>query len=120
MNGNEGMGMRLFVFLSVLLFACAAQAQSSGVVDMRAYSRQHGFKSYVPKREAPVQAVRLSPAATARRPAADESSGPVREEQQNAIPPAVKEKTAAAGKDKAQTDDISSYIKQNPHVLPDV
>lgn len=115
--------MRLFVFSCVLLFAYAAQAQSGGIVDMRAYSRQHGFRPYAPRREAPVQAVQPSYAAPARgqaAPAGAAAAGPVRQEQQNAIAPAAKEKPAAPAQGKAQTDEIGNYIKQNPHVLPDV
>lgn len=110
--------MRLFVFLCVLLFTGAAQAQSGGVVDMRAYSRRHGFKPYIPRKEAPVRPV---PAASVQNNrAAAGTSAPAREEYRNAISPAEKEMPPPAVKNDAQTDEISSYIKQNPHVLPDV
>ena len=96
----------LFGFLFTFFLCSDVSAQS---FDMRAYSRQRGFKAYQVKSSFPVQSKVNSSAPigekqaqySARKEKADES-----------------EKTNKTSSD--QTQEMQEYIKNNPHVQPDI
>lgn len=93
----------LAVFISVRSADVSAQ-----VVDMRAYSRQRGFKAY--RAETPAQKRRVVPA--------QKRTEEAKEKDQNG------ESEKGGGKNApdsaAQTAEMQEYIRNNPHVRPDI
>ena len=103
--------------LSFLLSLFCAFSVVAQVIDMRAYSRQHGFKAYQPRQtSAPIRSRGQENASRRQREAvvpADDSEGSENVEK--------KEKEAVADKkQKDQTEEMQKYIADNPQVRPDI
>ena len=101
------------VFFIVLCVSIAWSSVKAQVVDMRAFSRQRGYKAYQGK--PPVSFSVVSPSVPQRRE--NENIG-----ERN--PPASGETSEAAGNQNVpsddQTEEFLKYIEENPHVKPDI
>lgn len=80
------------------------------VVDMRAYSRQRGFKAYSSHQSAGY--------AAARQPVRSASAVKQKKETAESEKKGAVEKSS--GKNADQTDEMKEYIENNPHVKPDI
>lgn len=100
------------VCLLFMIFFMWGTDVSAQVVDMRAYSRQRGFKAYRAKAPAPVQNRQAASAAGQNRQAA-----PAENAQAGESGKSDDKKSAGSS---AQTEEMREYIRNNPHVLPDV
>ncbi|MGN1080191.1 MAG: hypothetical protein ACI4TE_08485 [Alphaproteobacteria bacterium] len=104
----------LFIIFFVSLWGTGVSAQ---VIDMRAYSRQRGFKPYHARTSAPAQS-RSSAAATGqKRQTASAGSAQAGNVQTGESEQKGDKKSAASS---AQTAEMQEYIRNNPQVRPDI
>ena len=111
------------LLLSVFLFLMQGTPVFAQIVDMRAYSRQHGFKAYQKKQ------VRLSRRVVAREREQNAfsdvqttSQDDLKSENGVLVQQAASEKKQNK-KSKSvsdQTDEMRQYIENNPQVVPDI
>lgn len=100
------------VCLLFMIFFMWGTDVSAQVVDMRAYSRQRGFKAYRAKTPAPVQKRQAAPAAGQNRQAVPAGNAQVGE--------SGKSDNKKSADSLAQTAEMREYIQNNPHVRPDI
>lgn len=100
------------VCLLFMIFFMWGTDVSAQVVDMRAYSRQHGFKAYRAKASAPAQNRQATPTAGQNRQAV-----PAENAQAGESGKSDDKKSAGSS---AQTAEMREYIQNNPHVRPDI
>ncbi|MBR1778187.1 MAG: hypothetical protein IJ752_06355 [Alphaproteobacteria bacterium] len=102
--------------LSALLFWGAVSVASAQVIDVRAISRQRGFRAYQP--QAQRQPVRRQAAGSqGNRVAADSQTDAA------SVPSKKEEGQAASQQNKRQvdqTEEMQKYIANNPQVRPDI
>ena len=115
------------LFLSVVLILVQALPAYAQVVDMRAYSRRHGFKAYQNKQVSRPAATQREKRTTEQksftqvRPLAENK---IQEKSEAASP--LKQKTAEQQNVKKpeetvdQSDEMRRYIENNPQVIPDI
>ena len=109
------------LMLSVLLsfFAFAAEAQ---VMDMRAYSRQRGFKAYQPHQSQVQQRSAAGRGGHSRSQGKKASSAGSANEDAGDSSNVTDERKVAASETKKsdQTEEMQKYIADNPQVKPDI
>lgn len=103
--------MKAVCLLFMILFMWGTDV-SAQVVDMRAYSRQRGFKAYRAKSPALVQNRQAASAAGQNRQAAPAENAQAGESEKS-------DDKKSAGSS-AQTAEMREYIQNNPHVRPDI
>ena len=111
--------MKRVSILSVLFFLSVIFTASAQVMDMRAFSRQRGFKAYQPQAAQTTQSVSRRTTAVAAR-----ENTPAQDREQSAEIPVSQTKdgrpSAPAQKQTDQTEEMKRYIATNPHVKPDI
>lgn len=101
------------VCLLLMIFLMWGTDVSAQVIDMRAYSRQRGFKAYRAKVPAPTQSRQAAADAGQNRPAAAQADNAQSGESKK---PDDKKSAGSS----AQTAEMQEYIRNNPHVRPDI
>ena len=100
------------VCLLFMIFFMWGTDVSAQVVDMRAYSRQRGFKAYRAKSPALVQNRQAASAAGQNR-----QTTPAENAQAGEAEKSDDKKSAGSS---AQTAEMREYSQNNPHVRPDI
>ena len=103
--------IRKFLILGFFLVVCGSVPSMAQVIDVRAYSRQRGFKAYQGKPYGMPVAQPVKPDSPA--------NSLLQESQQKAV--VAESAQMPVRNEKAdQTEEMQEYIKNNPHVKPDI
>ena len=103
--------IRKFLILGFFLVVCGSVPSMAQVIDVRAYSRQRGFKAYQGKPYGMPVAQPVKPD--------NPASGSLQESQQKVVSD-ESTKTPVHNEKTDQTEEMQEYIKNNPHVKPDI
>ena len=107
------------ILLLLSAFFILTQTAFAQVVDMRAYSRQHGFKAYQGTSSAHKTVARRQADRPVKTPSAAEKKRIVPSESET-IPREQNEPVKNDKTDADQTDEMRRYIQDNPQVIPDL
>ena len=111
-SAENGVIMKKKCLLPALLFFFIGTfLETDRVVDMRAYSRQRGFKAY----QAGQNGRAAVSGAIGRKQSGDSAIG----KKEAAVKP-VEKKQPVSKEQSDQTDEIQQYIEDNPQVRPDI
>ena len=108
MSGKKSLILAFFLFL---LTVSSVMAQ---VFDVRAFSRQRGFRAYQ-SGQSPIQNIQRP----IERPQQETITEPASEKEENSAK-TVRQPAKKEEKQSDQTDEFLKYIKQNPQVNPDI
>ena len=105
---NGGIMKRKCLLSALWFFFVGMPLGAAETVDMRAYSRQRGFKAYQAGQNRPSSAV-----------IGRKRSGDTAVEKKE-VEKTVEKKQPASKEQSDQTDEIQQYIEDNPQVKPDI
>jgi len=111
-SAENGVIMKKKCLLSALLFFFIGMSSGTAqIADMRAYSRQRGFKAYQAGQNG-----RTAVSGTIGR----KQSGDSAVEKKEAAAKPLEKKQSVSKDQPDQTDEIQQYIEDNPQVKPDI